>query len=135
MQKQQTQKETISIIENYKKETPLKCRNSCLCELNSDKKYVPVIVLPFEKKMELKKKKILLRVNDPFIKVSQYIHSKLKEKNIIMDESQALTCFVNGKFMLPSDMLFGQIEKEYADAEDKNIYIVYCPQVAFGNFC
>lgn len=96
---------------------------------------MPVIVLPFEKKMELKKKKILLRVNDPFIKVSQYIHSKLKEKNIIMDESQALTCFVNGKFMLPSDMLFGQIEKEYADAEDKNIYIVYCPQVAFGNFC
>lgn len=136
--KKQTEKDVVAVIEAYKMTNSLEKRKSHMKTKDASgnkidsKDYAPVIALSFDANLSLANKRLLFEASSPFAKVSSYIHGKLKKEQKIVDESQAITCFVNGKHMPSSDTLLSNIKKEYADAEDGNIYIVYCPQVAFG---
>lgn len=137
--KRQTEKDVIAVIEEYKKANTLEKRKSYLKTKEDangnkieEKKYAPIIALSFDPNLALPKKRFLFGASSPFANVSSYIYKSLKAEGKVIDESQAITCFVNGKHMPSSDTLLSVIKKEYADPEDGNIYIVYCPQVAFG---
>ena len=129
--KKQTEKDVVAVIEAYKKENDIKKRKSHLNikDKNGDKidpkDYTPVIALAFDSNLALPKKRLLFESTSPFAKVTSYIYSTLKRDGKIIDESQAITCFVNGKCMPSSDALMSSIKQEYADPEDGNIYIVF----------
>lgn len=135
----QTEKNVTQVIEDYKKSTELEKRKAYIKRLEREKlnnpeqkNAIPVIALSFDSKLAMSKQKFLFYEDSPFFRVTSYINNRLKTDKLIVDESQAVVCFVNGKVLPNSDVPLKQLLKDHADPEDGNLYVVYCPQVAFG---
>ncbi len=135
---EQTVSNMTKVIENYKSTHSLEHRTSYKVAVANEKKknpdapeVFPVIVISLDPSLKLKKQKFLFAPDVPFYTVTSTVNDRLKKENLIVDASQTVTCFVNGKHLPNGDQPINQL-KEHRDPEDNNLYIVYTKENAYG---